>query len=124
MKPSLTLLAASLATAAILHQPAPAHAWDSATHRLITRLAINALPASPLKHALLTHEQLLEQHSVEPDSVLKERYGRREEIRHYIDIEIYQRESTDPFSNLDPDIRTMRSRFGDAALEESGTLPW
>jgi hypothetical protein len=35
--------------------PTCAHAWDSRTHRLIARLAVDALPESRLKRVFETH---------------------------------------------------------------------
>jgi len=99
----------------------PARAWDSATHRAIARLAAEALPASPLKSILTRDEAALEMHSVEPDSLLKARYGKAEERRHYINIEWF---GGDPWSVLNPDIRKMQHRFGDRTLARAGTLPW
>ncbi|HTR61326.1 MAG TPA: zinc dependent phospholipase C family protein [Candidatus Binataceae bacterium] len=103
---------------------APAYAWDSTTHRLITRLAINALPASPLKTALLRNERLVEKHSVEPDFLLKERYGHAEEIRHYIDLEVFNPNPQAALSTLDPDLATERRQVGELKLQTAGTLPW
>ncbi len=77
-----------------------ASAWDSATHRAIARLAVEALPLSPLKTTLTRDQTALEVHAVEPDSVLKKRYGKAEDRRHYIDSEIF---GSDPWSVLDPD---------------------
>jgi hypothetical protein len=99
----------------------PAAAWDSATHREIARLAVKALPPSPLKSTLDQNEAALEAHSVEPDSVLKKEYGKAEERRHYINIEWF---GSDPWSALDPDLNKMRRRFTDRTLERAGTLPW
>lgn len=98
-----------------------ADAWDSGTHRAITRLAVEALPPSPLKTTLARNEVALERFSVEPDSVLKRKYGKAEERRHYINLEWF---GSDPFAALDPDINAMRKRFGARILNESGTLPW
>jgi len=70
------------------------------------------------------NERLVEQHAVEPDSVLKERYGRREDIRHYIDLEVINPDGPEALAELDPDIETMRERFGRGKLNKSGTLPW
>jgi hypothetical protein len=81
-------------------------------------------PPSPLRTALLDHERTVERYSVEPDSVLKERYGRREDIRHYIDLEVYNRDTAVALSELDPSLTAMRRRVGETRLEESGTLPW
>jgi hypothetical protein len=99
----------------------PASAWDSATHRAIARIAVGALPPSPLKSTLSRNEAALETHSVEPDSVLKKEYGKAEERRHYINIEWF---GSDPWSALNPDIRKMRRRFTDRTLARAGTLPW
>ncbi len=98
-----------------------AYAWDSGTHRAITRLAVEALPPSPLKTTLARNEVALERFSVEPDSVLKKEYGKAEERRHYINLEWF---GSDPFAALNPDINVMRKRFGAHTLKESGTLPW
>jgi len=114
---------AILAVLAILPAP-PAHAWDSATHRLITRLAIGALPPSALRNALEASSAALQEYSVEPDSVLKARYGKAEARRHYINIEYYARYSNDPFSFLDPDRHAMERRVGLRLMNRAGTLPW
>ncbi|HEY6395256.1 MAG TPA: hypothetical protein VIX12_07535 [Candidatus Binataceae bacterium] len=98
-----------------------AHAWDSSTHRMITKLAIEALPPTALKDFMLSNTNQLAQYSVEPDSVLKARYGKSEEIRHYIDLERF---GADPFAALNPDWNVMRQSYGDALLRRSGTLPW
>jgi hypothetical protein len=95
-----------------------ARGWDSATHRAIARLAVDALPPSPLKSALSHNE--LETHSVEPDSILKKEYGKAEERRHYINIEWFGSD----WSALNPDINKMRRRFTDRTIERAGTLPW
>ena len=98
-----------------------ADAWDSATHRAIARLAVEALPPSPLKTFLARNDAALETHSVEPDTVLKEKYGEAEKRRHYLDIEQF---GSDPWSGLDPDLRKMQRRFGIRTIEHAGTLPW
>jgi hypothetical protein len=99
----------------------PADAWDSATHRAIARLAVEALPPTALKTTLAQSEAELEHHAVEPDSVLKGEYGEAEERRHYINVEWF---GADPWPSLNPSIRTMRRRFGDRTINRAGTLPW
>jgi hypothetical protein len=96
-------------------------AWDAMTHRAIARLAVAALRPSPLKTALLRNEALLQDHAVEPDTVLKARFGKAEERRHYIDIENF---GNDPWPALNPDLRSMDARFGPRLLDRAGTLPW
>ena len=102
----------------------PSYGWDSGTHRLITRLAIDALPAPPLKTALLRNERLVEHHSVEPDFLLKQRYGHAEEIRHYIDLEVFNPNPQAALTSLDPDLAMERRRVGEMKLQTAGTLPW
>lgn len=99
----------------------PARCWDSRTHRLITRLAVTALPAIPLKTDFARNASLLEEYSTEPDSVLRPMYGEAEARRHYIDLEYF---GDDPFANLQPDFGAMERRFGSRTLDRSGVLPW
>ena len=100
---------------------APVQAWDSATHEAITRLAIQALPPSPLKQTMTANEAAVERHSVEPDTILKKEYGEREKHRHYINVEWF---GADPWSALNPNFQAMRRRFSDRTMNRSGTLPW
>ncbi len=121
MRSCRTLLFSLLLAALLQSIPAPAYAWDSHTHRLITRLAVRALPAGELKSFFLQNEKRLEQFSVEPDSKLKRRYGEAERRRHYIDIDNY---GADPFSKLSPSLAATEARFGVARVLRWGTLPW
>src|ERR1700680_1232975 len=98
-----------------------AHAWDARTHMLIARLAIDALPESPLKRVFETHAADLQEDAVAPDEVLRPRYGNAEAIHHYIDLENF---GPDPFAALKPDFAAMLSEYGARKLWESGTLPW
>jgi len=99
----------------------PVGAWDSRTHRLITKLAVEAMPPSEFKTVLERNEKRLERYSVEPDSKLKKRYGEAEQRRHYIDADNY---GPDPFLRLDPSLAATEARFGAANVERWGTLPW
>lgn len=105
----------------ILALAAPAHAWDSRTHKLIARLAVDTLPQTALRMTLAGEEYQLQDDAIAPDYALKRENGKAEAIRHYIDLEDY---GPDPFANLDPDLATMRQRYGESTLERSGTLPW
>lgn len=98
-----------------------ARAWDSGTHRMIAALAVGALPASALKDALAANQRALESDAVAPDTILRDRYGHAESIRHYIDLERY---GANPLSALSPDLSTMLSRYGKYRVDKAGTLPW
>jgi hypothetical protein len=115
--------AIALATAAVLAASIapPAHAWDSRTHRLITRLAVDALPAGSPRATLAANEARLQEASIAPDEVLRPLYGKSEAIKHYLDLEYY---GADPFAALNPDIHVMEREYGWRTLEQSGTLPW
>ncbi len=99
----------------------PARAWDSRTHRLITRLAMDALPAGSPRATLVANETALLDASVAPDEVLRPLYGKAEGMKHYIDLEYY---GADPFAALNPDLGVMEREYGIRTLERSGTLPW
>lgn len=115
------ILAIAIAAFSLCATPARAHAWDARTHRLITRLAIEALPESTLKHVLETHAADLQDDAVAPDEVLRPEYGKAEAIHHYIDLEYF---GADPFATLQPDFAAMVNRYGAQTLVRSGTLPW
>ncbi len=98
-----------------------AFAWDSHTHKLITRLAVEALPPAPLAQTFAHNERQLEEYSVDPDTVLRSQYGEAEARRHYIDLEYF---GAFPFAALEPNFATMETKFGARRMEMSGTLPW
>lgn len=117
----LPILALLFAAIAICLTAAPARAWDARTHRLIARLAVEALPENSLKRIFEMHDAELQEEAVAPDEILRPRYGKAEAIRHYIDLEYY---GSDPFAELRPDRATMEREYGTQTLEISGTLPW
>jgi hypothetical protein len=67
---------------AILSRAAPSRvlAWDSRTHMLIARLAIDALPASSLRRLFEAYAADLKKDAVAPDEVPGARYGKPEAI--------------------------------------------
>jgi len=115
------LLILALLFALVTISSAPGWAWDARTHRLIARLAVDALPQNPLKRIFEMHDAELQEDAVAPDEILRPRYGRVEAIRHYIDLEYY---GSNPIAQLKPDRAAMEREFGARTLEVSGTLPW
>jgi hypothetical protein len=113
--------AATAAILVILAMPSAARAWDSGTHRMITRIAVAVLPASSMQSFLEEHINPLQEFSTDPDTKLRALYGRAEERRHFIDLEVY---GPNPWSELLPDRRDMDRVFGAATLDRSGSLPW
>jgi hypothetical protein len=113
-------LAALIALLALVLAGPPARAWDSGVHRMITRLAVDALAPGPLKAAFSANLSNLQYQSVKPDLV-RAAGDKAEGRRHYIDLEYYGR---DPFAALVPNESAMVARFGARTLMRSGTLPW
>jgi len=111
------LAAACLALAAL---PARAHAWGLATHRAIAEQAIETLP-EPLRAYFGAHREEISDGSVEPDTTLKERYGRKETVRHFIDLDLY---GSPPFPDLPRSYPAAVRRFGAEVVEQRGIVPW
>ena len=61
------LVAVGLAGIVIAEAAPAAHAWNSRTHELIARLAVDALPQSPLRATLAHEENQLEEDAAAPD---------------------------------------------------------
>jgi hypothetical protein len=104
----------------LLAFPAPAGAWGLAAHAMIARHAVESTPGT-LGAFFRDNREAIVDRVLEPDTVLKRKYGRRERIRHYTDLEDLSRP---PFTDIPPDYNAARARYGRARLEEAGILPW
>jgi hypothetical protein len=100
--------------------PSTAWAWGLATHRAVVEVAIETLP-EPLRGYFRAHRGELTDWVVEPDTVLKERYGRSETVKHFIDLDLY---GAPPFAELPRSYRAAVRRFGRPVVEERGIVPW
>jgi hypothetical protein len=100
--------------------PASAFAWGLATHRMVAEEAITTLP-EPLRAWVRAHREEISDGSVEPDTVLRERYGREEAVRHFLDLDLYDRP---PFKELPRAYHAAVERFGKDTVSERGTVPW
>ncbi|MGH7896770.1 MAG: zinc dependent phospholipase C family protein [Candidatus Binatia bacterium] len=109
-----------LAAAALSAAPRQACGWGLASHRMIAEQAIETLPDS-LRAFLRAHRRELSDLAVEPDTVLRERDGRKETVRHFIDLDLY---GAPPFAELPRSYRAAVERYGTAAVQERGTVPW
>jgi hypothetical protein len=111
---------ACLGAALLVCAPRTAGAWGLASHRWIatraaeivrdTCPALGTAPRSALGDA-----------AVEPDTVLKRRDGRREGVRHFLNLDHY---GPPPFRALPRDRRAAEDRFGRRVVEREGILPW
>jgi hypothetical protein len=101
-------------------EPSSALAWGLATHRAVVEVTIETLP-DPLRGYFRAHRRELGDWVVEPDTVLKERYGRAEAVKHFIDLDLY---GSPPFAELPRAYTAALRRFGLPVVEERGTVPW
>jgi hypothetical protein len=106
--------------AASLLAPTSAFAWGLATHRMIEEQAVATLPEPP-RAFFRAHERELSDFAVEPDTVLRDRYGRAETVRHFIDLDRYGKP---PFTDLPRSHHAAVERYGAEVVEERGTVPW
>ncbi len=97
-----------------------AHAWGDRTHPAIVRLAISTLPEE-VEREFRRQTRKLERFSNEPDSVLREREGRVEAIRHFIDLDGYM---SPPFEGFPRTYDKAVERIGKRKVEKYGVLPW
>jgi hypothetical protein len=106
--------------ALLLLAPASAEAWGLAAHRWVAIKAAD-LGRDRCPQLLAGPPSVLPDAAVEPDTVLKRRDGRRELVRHFLNLDHY---GAPPFRALPRDRRAAEARFGRATVERQGTLPW
>ncbi len=106
--------------AALALPAAHALAWGLATHRAIEEQAIETLP-DPLRSYFRSHRAEISEWSVEPDTVLRDRDGEKESVKHFIDLDLY---GAPPFASLPRSYDAAVERFGEHVVKERGTLPW
>jgi hypothetical protein len=112
--------AAALLVAILAVMPSSLCAWGLATHRAVEEQAIETLP-EPLRAYFRAHRGQIADWSVEPDTTLKERYGREEAVRHFIDLDLY---GAPPFAELPRSYPMAVRRFGRDVVQSRGTVPW
>jgi hypothetical protein len=100
--------------------PVRALSWGLATHRAIEEQAIETLP-DPLGSFFRSHRAEISDWSVEPDTVLRDRDGRKETVKHFIDLDLY---GSPPFASLPRSYEAAVKRFGKDVVTERGTVPW
>jgi hypothetical protein len=114
-----SVLAVVAAAAALGASSRPAAAWGSVGHRLVVERAVRALDGE-LGAFARAHEEWLKERSLDPDTLWKDRDGRAEEVRHFLDVDLY---GAGPEA-VPRDLAAARARFGDRFVTETGLLPW
>jgi hypothetical protein len=109
-----------LLLAATALAPRRAPAWGLAGHRMVAQQAIEILP-EPLRAAFRGRAEQISDWAVEPDTVLRDRDGRKEVVKHFLDLDLY---GPPPFAALPRSYRAAVARFGAEVVRERGTVPW
>jgi len=95
--------------------------WGFFGHKQINRTAVFTLPPEMVgfyKH----HIDFITEHAVDPD---KRRYAVEGEApRHYIDIDHYAKEGTDPFETVPQKWKSAVEKFTEDTLQAYGIVPW
>jgi len=99
---------------------APATGWGDRTHPAVNQLAVDTLPTAAADY-FRPHAQELVRRANEPDTVMRAREGREEEIRHFINLDTFM---GPPFRGFPRTYRDAVTRFGRRKVEENGVLPW
>ncbi len=112
--------AACVVALTLVASPRAASAWGLAAHRWV---AVRAAELVRERCPALGNapRAALGDAAVEPDTVLKHRDGRREAVRHFLNLDHY---GPPPFRALPRDRRAAELRFGWKTVEREGTLPW
>ncbi len=97
-----------------------ASAWGDRTHPAIVRLAIATLP-DEVAVEFRRNSRKLERYCNEPDNLLRQRHGREESIRHFIDLDGYMQA---PFAGFPRTHEHAVKRIGKRKVEKYGVLPW
>jgi hypothetical protein len=117
MRQTARAIAACLAIALF---PSPALAWGFAAHRYIMRRAIDLLPPE-LKPFFERYREEIILRVTDPD--LWREVGWAEGPNHFVDFGIREY-GPYPFAALPRDYGAALEKFGRAALERNGLLPW
>lgn len=116
----MRIAATALCLALALFTPAPSFAWGFDGHKLITRRAIELLPAE-LKPFFEHYQDEIVMRSVDPD--LWRNVGWDEDPNHFLDFGVPEY-GPYPFTALPRDYGAAVEKFGLATLKRNGLVPW
>ncbi|MBI4161217.1 MAG: hypothetical protein HY509_02080 [Acidobacteria bacterium] len=97
-----------------------ARGWGYEAHRIVVDNAIELLPPG-LKPFFSASARAVREAVLEPDTVLKEEYGREEAVRHFLNLDLLDRP---PFQGIPREYDAALARFGRERMEQAGRLPW
>ena len=108
----------------VLVSPASLGAWAMEVHKVITRRAVEGLPAN-LRPFFIARVDFISEHAADPDLWrivgLRGELG-NEEPNHYLDIDALDEAA--PFANVPHDWDAFVKRYGADRANRAGRLPW
>lgn len=112
--------AGTLVVVLVTWTPGAAGAWGLTAHRWVARRAVE-LVGNECGGLIADQASKLANLAVEPDTVLRARHGRREKVRHFLDLDAY---GPPPFAALPRRYDEAVRRHGRELVRERGVLPW
>jgi hypothetical protein len=104
-----------------VHVNEPANAWGFYGHKRINRMACFTLPPEMFPF-FKRHIDFISDHAVDPD---RRRYAVEGEAqRHYIDIDHYGKNGSDPFAAMPRKWDDAVAKFTEDTLQAYGIVPW
>lgn len=94
--------------------------WEFRTHRMVNDQACHILPRE-LRGYFLKNKDYISKHSIDPDTILRDRWGYNERKKHFIDLEQY---GFYPFNGIPYSLKTAIRIYGRELVNEHGILPW
>ncbi len=117
-------LAAAVVAALLLLWPISTRAWGLDVHRMITKRAIDGLPAG-LRPFFAARAEFISEHSIDPDMWrllgLKGELG-DEDPNHFLDIDGL--DDPRPFTNVPRDWDAYVAKYGAERANRVGRVPW
>src|SRR6188768_4315634 len=120
----MRVIISALFAAIVLSMPLSLGAWGMDVHRLITKRAIENLPAD-IRPFYLQRIEFISEHAADPD--LWRIVGLRgdmgdEDPNHFLDIDGL--DDPRPFANVPRDWRAFVAKYGVERANKAGRLPW
>ncbi len=95
-------------------------AWGPIGHEIIAENGCYTLP-SDMGTFLISNKSLLAQYTNEPDMVWKDKFGDEERVKHFIDMDRYEKF---PFSHFPHSYEKASKEYGARFVNTNGRLPW
>jgi hypothetical protein len=113
---------ALVAILGVAAMPTAVSAWGSEAHKTIMDKAIALLPAE-IRPLFEQNRTTLVEHVIDPDLWQNAGFDHAESPNHFLDLD-WEGYGKYPFDGLPRDYTAAVAKFGQARIEQNGTLPW